>query len=386
MELGVFVTLDLYLTLAFFAVQWRLLVLLGRWEDGSRRLAATIRFVIIAAAIGYALSFSWIVAALHFPARLSAYWGAASVCYLIVSTLGYIIFSLLRPIRHRLLSKVDPGRRKVLQLATNALISAPFAVIAYGGIASRTDFEVQEVDLPLPDLPRDLEGMRILQLSDIHLGAFLSEGELARVVDAARGLRPHLAVFTGDFISTMGDPLEECIRQLARVKAEAGLFGCLGNHEYYAQVQSRATALAARNGIRILRAEAQALRFGNATLQLAGVDHQSALDKKSYLRGAESLVYPGALNMLLSHNPDVFPVAASKGFNITLSGHTHGGQVTVEILDRSINPARFFTPYVQGLYQQGSAVAYVTRGIGTIGIPARIGAPPEISLLRLRKA
>ena len=90
--------------------------------------------------------------------------------------------------------------------------------------------------------------------------------------------------------------------------------------------------------------------------------------------------------MLLQHSPDVFPAAVSKGYNLLLAGHTHGGQVTVEILDQAINPARFFTPYVYGLYRLGGAAAYVTRGIGTIGVPARIGAPPEISLLRLRKA
>jgi predicted MPP superfamily phosphohydrolase len=92
------------------------------------------------------------------------------------------------------------------------------------------------------------------------------------------------------------------------------------------------------------------------------------------------------LNILLSHNPDVFPVAARQGYHLTLAGHTHGGQVAVEILDQTINPARFFTPYVRGLYRLDHRAAYVTRGIGTIGIPARIGVPPEITLIRLRKA
>ena len=98
------------------------------------------------------------------------------------------------------------------------------------------------------------------------------------------------------------------------------------------------------------------------------------------------MVLPGAYNILLSHNPDVFPVAADKGYDLTLAGHTHGGQVNVEILDQSINAARFFTPYVYGLYRRGAAAEYVTRGVGTISIPARIGAPPEIALVRLRKA
>ena len=132
-------------------------------------------------------------------------------------------------------------------------------------------------------------------------------------------------------------------------------------------------------GIPFLRGEARQLRFGSATLNVAGVDYQPLFHRADYLRGAERLVVPGETNLLLSHNPDVFPVAARQGYNLMLAGHTHGGQVSVEILDQAINPIRFLTPYVYGLFRQGSAAAYVTRGIGTIGIPARIGAPPEIA-------
>jgi uncharacterized protein len=160
----------------------------------------------------------------------------------------------------------------------------------------------------------------------------------------------------------------------------------MGNHERYAKAEDYTQQASARRGIRFLRGQAQGLRFGSATLNLAGVDHQSKAGGRRYLIGAEQLVQPGSVNVLLSHNPDVFPVAAAQGYNLMLAGHTHGGQVTVEILDQSVNPARFFTPYVYGLYRSGAAAAYVTRGIGTIGIPARIGAPPEISVLRLRKA
>jgi len=82
----------------------------------------------------------------------------------------------------------------------------------------------------------------------------------------------------------------------------------------------------------------------------------------------------------------VFPVAAAQGWNFVLSGHTHGGQVTAEILHQDITPIRFFTPYVHGLFRAGNSAEYVTRGIGTIGFPARLGSQPEISLLKLRKA
>jgi predicted MPP superfamily phosphohydrolase len=191
---------------------------------------------------------------------------------------------------------------------------------------------------------------------------------------------------TGDLISGPHDPLDACIRQLARVKSDAGMFGCMGNHERYVRAEEHTECAAARLGIHFLRRQARQLRFGGTVLNIAGSDFERLRNRTHYLDGMESLTQPGAVNLLLQHSPDVFPAAAAKGYNLLLAGHTHGGQVTVEILDQAINPARFFTPYVYGLYRKGSSAAYVTRGIGTIGIPTRIGAPPEISLLRLRKA
>jgi len=116
-------------------------------------------------------------------------------------------------------------------------------------------------------------------------------------------------------------------------------------------------------------------------MNIAGVDYQPM--KKPYLRGAGQMVEPGVFNMLLSHNPDVFPVAARQGWDLTVAGHTHGGQVRVEILHEDMNVARFFTPFVDGLYQQDGRSVWVSRGIGTIGLPVRLGAPPEVALLRL---
>ena len=122
-------------------------------------------------------------------------------------------------------------------------------------------------------------------------------------------------------------------------------------------------------------------RHGGATINLIGVDYQRF--NRPYLTGAESLMDPAAFNVLLSHNPDVFPVAARKGFPLTISGHTHGGQVRVEILEHDLNVARFYTPYVDGLYRRGDSSVFVSRGIGTIGLPARLGSPPEVALITL---
>jgi predicted MPP superfamily phosphohydrolase len=336
--------------------------------------------------VGIAMSFSEVVERLGIPGRPALLVGAATLAYFFGTGSFLLIRGASSVIRKRLHVDVDPGRRRLLQLGANAAMAAPFAALGYGAFIQRTDFRVREIDLRAPGLPADLDGLRVLQLSDIHLSAFLSEAEFARAIDAALELRPQLAVVTGDLISFQGDPLDACIRQLGRLKADAGVFGCLGNHERYAHAEDYAERAAARYGIRFLRSQAQPLRFGSATLNLAGVDHQTKSHGRSYLVGAERLVNPAAYNLLLSHNPDVLPVAAEKGFQAMLAGHTHGGQVNVEILDQGINPARFFTPFVYGLYRVQSTSAYVTRGIGTIGVPARLGAPPEIPLLRLRKA
>ena len=376
------------------------IVILTQWHMSRQFLAAAARrlspraAVVIRRAVlvfyalmaaGFALGFSYLVSRYKLPPSPALIAGAVAQIWLFGSTAGYLAYRTVRWLAGRVWGpNFDPSRRRLLNATGGALLAAPFAVVGYGALIERLDFQVREVEIPVPNLPDGLDGLRLLHLSDIHLSAFLSEKNLARVIDSANQLRPHLALVTGDLITAGGDPLDACLRQLARLRADAGVLGCMGNHEDYAMVENLTEREAARLGIPFLRGRARALRFGGAVLNVAGVDYQRS--GRNYLAGAERLVLPGAYNVLLSHNPDVFPVAVEKGYDLTLAGHTHGGQVTVEILHQPINAARFFTPFVYGLYRRGAAAEYVTRGIGTIGIPARIGAPPEIALLRLRKA
>jgi hypothetical protein len=376
----------------FVCVQWRISVLcLGaararlapRWRPPIR--AAVLAFD-LSVAFGFLCTFYTMAIRLGIPGWLAMPLGGVTLSYLTAATAMLAIYEILRRIGRKLGADTDRSRRRILEAGGAVLMSAPLAVLGYGTFIERLKFHVRELDVPLAGLAGDLDGLRILQLSDIHLSAFLSERDLARVVDAARELRPGLCVVTGDLISFRGDPLDACIRQLARLRAEAGVFGCMGNHEAYVRAEAYTAAAAARVGIEFLRQRSRQLRFGGATLNLAGVDYQPMNDRRRYLIGAGRMVVPGALNILLSHNPDVFPVAARQGYHLVMAGHTHGGQVTVEILGQSFSAARFLTPYVYGLFGGPRAAAYVTRGIGTIGIPARIGAPPEIAVLRLRKA
>jgi len=271
-------------------------------------------------------------------------------------------------------------RRNFLKAAGASFCAAPVVGTAFG-ILKHNRFQLSEVNIPVPNLPKDLDGLKIVQITDIHLSPFLSETEFARAIDMANQTRAHLALVTGDLISRRGDPLDACLRQCARLKADAGVLGCLGNHETYAEVEGYVTEQGRRLGIGFLRHQARMLRFGAAAINIAGVDYQRIHAR--YLKGAEKLVAPGALNILLSHNPDVFPVAAAQGYVVTIAGHTHGGQVDFELLHEHMSVARFYTPYVRGLYRQGASSVYVSSGLGTIGVPIRLGVPPEVSLLRL---
>jgi predicted MPP superfamily phosphohydrolase len=382
---------DLLAILIVILTQWHMSrqILAAAGRRLSARAVTAVRWIMVAAyilmAAAFALGFSFLVSKYKLPASPAQVAGAVSQIWLFGSTAGYLAYRAVRFLAGRVWGPTfNPSRRRLLNATGGALLAAPFAAVGYGALIERLDFRVREVDIPVPNLPDGLDGLRLLHLSDIHLSAFLSEKDLARVIDSANELRPHLALVTGDLITAAGDPLGACLRQIARLRADAGILGCMGNHENYARAEDLTEREGARLGIPFLRGRAQVLRFGGAVLNVAGVDYQRT--SRTYLQGAERLVAPGAYNLLLSHNPDVFPMAVEKGYDLTLAGHTHGGQVTVEILHQPINPARFFTPFVYGLYRRGAAAEYVTRGIGTIGIPVRIGAPPEIALLRLRKA
>jgi hypothetical protein len=366
-------------------VQWRITrLVLAAAQHRAARIGIFVFDAVVA--IGYTFTFPTVLMRLPLPHQSGMVIGAVALAYFMTASAVMVLHAGVSFVQRHLNADTSPARRTVLNAAGNTILAAPFAVMGYGALVQRTDFRVRELDLPVNGLAPDLDGLRLLQLSDIHLSAFLSEGEFARVIDASRELRPHLAVVTGDLISGPNDPLDACIRQIARLRADSGVFGCMGNHERYARCEAYTAREAARHGIHFLRGEARTLRFGNAAINLVGTDFDPYRNRRHYLTGARELFVPGVTNILLQHNPDVFPVAAQQGYNLLLAGHTHGGQVTVEILEQSINPARFFTPYIYGLYRSGASTAYVTRGIGTIGVPARIGAPPEISLLRLRKA
>jgi len=301
-------------------------------------------------------------------------------------------------------------RRRFIQAATALAGAIPFGAGAYGFLIGRHDYRVYQIELPISGLPRELDGLRIAQLSDIHIGSYMSAAEVRRAVGLANDLKPNLSVITGDFITGKNDPLATCISELARLHAPLGVWGCNGNHEIYGDAQEKAAELFADHGMKLLRQENAEISWRGGKLNLIGVDYQLSRSFRGrrtiMLAHTDSLVRRDMPNILLSHNPNSFPRAAELGIELMLTGHTHGGQVRVEILDHRFNPAQFFTPYIAGLYRRPlggasalddkelwtampsapAALVYVNRGLGTIGAPVRLGVPPEISLLTLRCA
>ncbi len=319
------------------------------------------------------------------PRALAATAQALLNLYGLVSVAAVVIFLVLELASSRLPGSFRQDRRNTLRVLASTAVAGPIAVSAFGVFIERTDFEVCETTVGVRNLPQELSGLRLLQISDIHLGPYLSVRTLAKVIDSANELKAHMAFITGDLITAKGDPLDACLSQLARLRADVPTLGCLGNHEVYAGAVDYTTSKGARMGIEFLRNRAKSVPIRGCAVNVVGVDYEPFERRPNYLRHASSLIQPGGVNLLLSHNPDVFPVAAAQGYDLTLAGHLHGGQVTCEILSPALNPARILTPYIRGLYRNGDRSCYVTRGIGTLGVPVRLGARPEVTLLTLRQ-
>jgi predicted MPP superfamily phosphohydrolase len=293
--------------------------------------------------------------------------------------------------------QISRARRRFLEQTAMAVAAAPFAAGTYGLLYERVDLETTYQRINLPRLPKAFDGFRIAQLSDIHIGPFMSEKEIRRVAAVANSTKPDFIVLTGDFVTWDPSTQVPVVRSLSGLSAPFGIYGCLGNHEAWSETEDSITQLFAAAGIKILRQERVSIASQGESLNLIGVDFQTRSRLRPhprsreehfvrrYLEGVERLVVPDAANILLSHNPNTFDRAAELGIDLSLAGHTHGGQVSLEFVNHNLSPSRLITSYVKGWFRSGEAQLYVNRGIGTIGIPIRIGSPPEITVFELKR-
>ncbi len=299
------------------------------------------------------------------------------------------------------------SRRQFLAGLAPVLPSALLGTAAYGVYGTAGDLEVSpEIPIPVPGLPRVLDGFRITQLSDIHFGPYMRGQDMIPVVDAANALGSEVIVITGDILDRSLGLLREASDVLARLSAPMGVYAVLGNHDYYADQRNprsgyrgceRLTEGLRAAGVRFLRNECASLAAGGAELLLVGLDWLGPTrgDPNAYQQRRTRLVLeeilqrsnPEAARVLLAHHPHSFLDAQRFGFPLTLSGHTHGGGQVVfgQIRGVPVGLAALRFRYVRGLYQEQGRYLYVNRGIGYFGIPIRINCTPEISRFRLAR-
>jgi uncharacterized protein len=354
---------------------------LGGWRAREEHVHLTIQDALVAA------PFWW--------------WAASSlVAFLIVVLLAIprgIARGIARGVRRLAVKRAanveieSLERRSFLEHTATVAAGAPFVAGTYGLFYGRLNLETTVQTIRLPRLPRAFEGFRICQLSDIHIGPFMPAEEIRKYVAIANAQKAEMIVLTGDYVSFDPYTQHAVVDALSGLRAPFGVYGCLGNHDMWARVEDSITELFRQTGVRILRGANVPIVAGGEWFNLIGVDFQSprrfgpSPAVRHLLGNIEELIEPDRVNILLSHNPDTFDRAAALGIDLSLAGHTHGGQAALEFISPELAPSRLITPYVAGWFGKPGGQLYVNRGIGTIFIPIRVGAPPEITVYKLSR-
>jgi predicted MPP superfamily phosphohydrolase len=252
--------------------------------------------------------------------------------------------------------------------------------VAKSAIDEANSLSLDRVNIDLERLPNILDGFKIIHLSDIHHSPFTNIEHIKRAVKIANRLKPDMFVLTGDYVSHETQYIAPVAKVLGKLRSEFGTYACLGNHDHWTDAAS-VTGHFREEGINVLINEGFRFEGRGGSFWLAGVDdHMVGLtDVPAALKGS----YPDEMKLLLAHNPIIFRKAVRAGVDLTLSGHTHGGQVKIRDDEKRILPRRRLS---SGLHRRKSSQIYITRGIGTVVLPVRYQCPPEISLLTMRSA
>lgn len=345
----------------------------------SRRARLMGRFGLFGLAVG--LLAGPLVARSHPAGALLAitkasYVGWALAFYLFVCLLAADALRLL--VRAARSDAPLDGKRRAFLVRT-ASFGASASAIGVTGLGMEQAYsppEISEVQVRLPQLPSALSGATLVQLSDIHVGAWVDGRFVADLVERANALRPDAVLITGDLVDGSVPQLAAMVAPLRSLRSRWGTFFVTGNHEYYSGADPWCGALRSM-GMRVLRNVCVPLGDAGASIDLVGVDDWSAVqhgfsqgyDLKAAVRGRD----PTRAAVLLAHQPRGIEGAAALGIGLQLSGHTHGGQIWPWSF-----AVRAAFPYFSGRYQLGAMTVYVSRGCGFWGPPVRVRAPPEI--------
>jgi hypothetical protein len=328
-------------------------------------------------------------------ARGAAYFQAFTVLHLLLgmgAEFTWWVFHRARPTPDTPEDEtpVDPGRRVFLRTAALASTGAAATLGLRGAHHAYGDPDITRLDLAFPELPPGLEGLRLAHLSDLHSGPLVGPGTLRRWRELAEREQPDLLLFTGDLVDSRPEELVPLLAAFAGFPAPLGTFAVLGNHDYFDDPRPIWRDLEAA-GIRCLENASALVLRGGDTLAIQGLQDPMARNGRFRRlvfgpgpRPAEAArdLPAEAFRICLNHRPSEWEQALAAGARLTLSGHTHGGQINPI---PGLSSAYLLGPRTQGLFREGGDLLYVSRGLGVVGLPVRIGAPPEIAILTLRR-
>jgi predicted MPP superfamily phosphohydrolase len=259
-------------------------------------------------------------------------------------------------------------------------LAANLSKVARIALAEPFLLKVESRTIALRRLPPELDGLRIVQLSDIHHSPFTSRAQVERAVETANELKPDIIALTGDYVSHEPNYAAPCAEMLGKLRARYGVFAILGNHDHWTDAQL-ITDLFRAEGITVLVNQGMRFEQNGGSFWLAGVDDTMVglEDLPLALSGSKD----DEMKLLLAHNPIILRRAARAGVDLVLSGHTHGGQITWRAEKNAAGRPR--RRLLRGLGRQGDTQIYVTRGLGTVVLPVRYGCPPEVSSLELKR-
>ena len=307
---------------------------------------------------------------------VSSFW-MGLVLYLFILALTSDILLILARILRLKAHLPERARLRAKRFLFAAILLAAVLIAGYSLYEAR-DIGISKLEIPLAELPRELDGLSIVQISDFHFGVLNTTAKLEKVVALANSLNADFVFITGDLVDESVAHMEDMAGPLRKLKGRAGVYAVTGNHDYYAGVK-RATGIMEEAGITVLRNELRILPGG---LQLLGIDDPTGIrrmgEKSEDFISLIARVDPSQPSILLYHQPIQFERTAQAGIGLQLSGHTHGGQ-----LYPIIHISKRIYPWTPGLHRLNESILFVSRGAGTWGPPMRFLAPPEIVHLKL---
>jgi predicted MPP superfamily phosphohydrolase len=284
---------------------------------------------------------------------------------------------------------IDP----IFRLLATVAMAIAALTIGYGYTVGQRRVDLTRLTIPLRVWPTELEGLRVAHISDVHVGPYLDAEQLGGYVDRVNALFPDLIIITGDIVDDRASDLDAALPILARLHAPLGVVAILGNHDHAAGADDVAERLQRGTDFVLLRDSSTTLMGPRGSrLHLIGIEDRGG----AIVRGAEEEQHLEALLVeipaddsviLLAHRPELFESAARAGVALTLSGHTHGGQIALPLGGtRVLSPGNLMSRYVRGLFERAGSYLYVNRGLGVVGQAVRVGASREIALLTLMGA